>query len=151
MLDAGNAAESLSLPQQRYIEVIAGLIHEHGQARMTAVAERLEVQLPSASEAVKRLVENGLASRNARFDIGLTRKGKRIAEQLDTRHQALKRFMVDVMAMEGTRADELACRIEHSVDKEFTERLLAVAGLLEREYPEALAGIAVHVRNRSKE
>ncbi len=141
-------AESLSLPQQRYIEVIAELQRERGQARMTDVAERLEVRLPSASEAVKRLVAHGLALRNSRSDVGLTSSGQQIAEQLDERHQALRRFMVDVMAMEATHADELACRVEHCVDREFVERLVDVGGLLEQKYPEALAAIADHVRKR---
>ncbi len=148
MVEVTHSLEDLSLPQQRYIEIIAELKREHGQARMTDIAARLGVRLPSVSEAVKRLVENGLASRNERSDVGLTGRGQQVAEQLDERHQALKRFMVNVMAMDEGRADTLACRVEHSVDGEFAERLVAMAGLLEREYPEALAGIAEHVRRK---
>ncbi len=148
MVEKHDAAESLSLPQQRYIEVIAELQREQGQARMTDVAERLDVRLPSASEAVKRLVEHGLALRNARSDVGLTRSGQQIADQLDGRHQSLRRFMVDVMAMDATRADELACRVEHCVDREFVERLVEVGEVLEQKYPETLAGITEHVRKR---
>jgi len=139
----------LSLPQQQYVEVIDELVREAGLARITDVAERLDVRLPSASQVVKRLVDNGLAVRNERLEVGLTARGRMIAEHLDRRHQALRRFMVDVMAMDADRADELACRIEHCVDGRFAERLVDLAEFLEREYPWAIKGIADHVRDKS--
>ena len=143
--------EDLSLPQQRYVEIIDGLMRERGQVRMTDVAGRMDVSLPSASEAVKRLVELGIALRIRPLGVALTPEGRRIANQLDLRHQALKRFMIDVMAMEPDRADTIACRLEHCVDGEFSERLLDLARFLERNYPWTLQGIAEHVRQRSAE
>ncbi len=149
MVEKEVGRKTLSLPQQRYIEVIDGLVRESGVARITDVAERLDVRLPSASQVVKRLVDNGLAARNERLEVELTAKGRMIAEHLDRRHQALKRFMVDVMAMDEKRADEVACRVEHCVDGQFAERLVDLAEFLEQEYPWTLKGIADHVRGRS--
>lgn len=140
--------ESLSLPQQRYVEVIAGLLRERGMARVKDVAERLGVSLPSVSEAVKRLLELGIVDRDARRGIVLTESGRRVAGHLEDRHQALKRFMVEVMAMEPERADDVACRVEHCVDREFSSRLVDLAGFLEKEYPWTLRGIAEHVQKR---
>jgi DtxR family Mn-dependent transcriptional regulator len=140
------ALEDLSLAQQRYVEVIGGLIRDKGRARTTDVAEALQVSLPSVSEAVKRLVRQGIAVRAGRFEIGLSEEGSRIAGQLESRHGALRRFMVDVMAMKKERADEVACRVEHCVDGDFAERLRKLAEFLEREYPETLQGIADYVR-----
>lgn len=148
MVKEGDRSDTLSLPQQRYIEVIDGLVRESGVARITDVAERLDVRLPSASQVVKRLVDNGLAARNDRLEVDLTPKGRTIAERLDRRHQALKRFMLDVMAMDANRADELACRVEHCVDGQFAERLVDLAEFLEKEYPWAIKGIADHVRSK---
>ena len=146
MTETETTAESLSLPQQRYIEVIAELNAVQGRARMTDVAERLGVRLPSASEAVKRLVANGLALRPARSEVALTQEGQRIAHQLDARHQALKRFMVNMMAMDTDRADTLACRVEHCVDTEFAKRLVDLVAFMEREHPDTITAIADHVR-----
>jgi DtxR family Mn-dependent transcriptional regulator len=148
MTETETTAESLSLPQQRDIEVIAELKRAHGQARMTDVAESLGVRLPSASEAVKRLVANGLALRPARSEVALTQEGQRIARELDLRHQALKRFMVNVMAMDPEHADTLACRVEHCVDSDFAKRLVDVEGFMEREHPDTIAAIADYVRKR---
>ncbi len=149
MVKEGVTSDTLSLPHQRYIEVIDGLVRESGVARITDVAERLDVRLPSASQVVKRLVDNGLAARNERLEVELTPKGRTIAEHLHRRHQALKRFMVDVMAMDARRADELACRVEHCVDGQFAERLVDLSEFLEKEYPWTIKGIAEHVRGKS--
>jgi DtxR family Mn-dependent transcriptional regulator len=152
MLGNEYVPDDLSLPQQNYIEVIAELIRDAGHARATDVAELLGVSLPSVSEAVKRLAELGLVERKSRFEISLSAGGRRIAQQLQRRHQALKRFMTEVMAMNEEKADQVACRVEHCVDGEFAERLRTLAEFLEREYPWTLKGIADHLRNgRRKE
>lgn len=145
-LDTG--VDSLSLPQQRYVEVIGELLRAKGQARTTDIAERLSVSLPSVSEAVKRLAEMGITTRGTNSGVGLTAAGRRAAEQLESRHASLQRFMVDVMAMDPEKADSIACRVEHCVDREFSNRLLDLANFLEKEYPWTLEGIAQHVRNR---
>ncbi len=143
--------KALSLPQQRYLEVVSGLLRERGIARVKDVAERLGVSLPSVSEAVKRLVEMGVVGRDARHGIALRAAGREMAEQLEERHQALKRFMVEVMAMTPERADDVACHVEHCVDRDFAVRLTDLAGFLEREYPWTLKGIADHVREKHSE
>jgi DtxR family Mn-dependent transcriptional regulator len=144
-MDKKPALRDLSLRQQKYMEVIGELVREKGQSSSTDVAKQMGVSLPSVSEAVKRLVELGLARRESRFEIGLTRAGERIATQLEERHRVLKRFMVEVMAMDKKKADEVACRVEHCIDKEFAERLKRLAEFLEQEYPWTLKGIAEYV------
>lgn len=145
-LDIG--VDQLSLPQQRYVEVIGELLRAKGQARTTDIAERLSVSLPSVSEAVKRLAELGITTRGGDLGVGLTDAGRRAAEQLESRHASLRRFMVDVMAMDSETADSIACRVEHCVDREFSNRLLDLANFLEKEYPWTIKGIAQHARNR---
>jgi DtxR family Mn-dependent transcriptional regulator len=150
MKDASDRLDSLSLPQQRYIETIAELVRQAGQARMTDVASKLGVSLPSASETVKRLVELGFALRVEHQGINLTPAGTHVAAQLDRRHYALRGFITNVMAMRVETADEIACRVEHCVDKEFTERLLELEEYLEQYHPHALRDIAQHFDNRRK-
>lgn len=140
--------EELSLSQQRYVEVIGGLIREKGRARTTDVAQRMGVRLPSVTEAVRRLEDLGLAVRRSRFEIVLSPRGTRIAEQLDDRQAALERFMVGVMGMEAADAAEAACRVEHCVNREFADRLAAVAEYFVQRHPAALRGASEYVRIR---
>lgn len=142
----GGPSEDLSLPQQRYVEVIAELIREKGRARMNDVATRLAVKPPSASEAVKRLTTQGLTTRASRFQVGLTARGRRVAARLDRRHAALRAFVGDVLAIDRAAADALACRVEHCVDTRFTDRLLALVEILVRRHPAALADIVSRMR-----
>lgn len=143
--------EALSLPQQRYVETIEELCRTTGSAHTSDLAMRMNVRMPSVSEAVTRLVSQGVAKRNSRHTIELTPKGRAIAEQLKQRHKALLLFMTEVMAMEPARADAMACRIEHCVDKEFADRLLMLAGFLERNHPDLLKAIARHVKRQAEE
>lgn len=140
--------DSLSLSQQRYVEVIAGLIRDQGRARTTDVARRLGVRLPSVTEAVRRLAEVGLVGRRSRSEIVLSAVGAQIAEQLDGRQEALERFMVGVMGLPDEEAAEAACRIEHCVNREFADRLAAVAEYLVQRHPAALRGASEYMRTR---
>ncbi len=137
--------ESLSLAQQNYVEMILDLSLVDGYARTSDLAARLGVSLPSVSEAVTRLVDQGIAFRNARHGIELTEQGRRVARQLRHRHDALLLFMMDVMAMERKPADAMACKIEHCVDKAFTDRLLMLADYLKQHHPETLEAVALHL------
>ena len=115
--------EDLSLPQQNYVEAIAELIEKHGHAHPSEIAKLLKVKKPSVTEAINRLVDLGVARRLDQ-EIVLTRRGTAIAQDLTHRHETLRRFMADVLEMESHKADEAACRIEHSASPEFIERLL---------------------------
>jgi DtxR family Mn-dependent transcriptional regulator len=137
--------EAVSLAQQNYIEVIDGLVRERGAARTTDLAARLGVSMPSVSEAVRRMVERGFVERKSRHEVVLSKRGRKIAVQLDRRHKALSRFMDRVMAMDPGQSDALACKIEHCVNRDFTTRLLRLAEALER-HPEALKDIASRLR-----
>ena len=148
MSKTATSADELSLPQQRYVEIIGELLRREKEARITEVAELLEVSAPSASEAVKRLTDLEITKRTAQQGIELTEKGWQIADQLENRHQALRRFMVEVLAMQPVQADEIACRVEHCVDRRFTDRLVNLARFLEKEHPATLQAIAKHLSRK---
>ena len=120
----------LSLAQQQYVETIAEL--ERG-ARVSRLAERLGVSRPAASEAVARLVARKMVERRSRFELVLSPAGRRVADQLERRHAALRRFMVEVLSMNRREADELACRVEHWVGPDFVDRLLKLADELKQQ------------------
>ena len=140
--------EGLSLAQQRYVERIDELCRAKGHAHTSELAATLNVSMPSVTEVVSRLAENGLAARKSSHEIVLTEPGARMAKQLARRHEALRRFMVDVMAIKPETADQIACRVEHCVDRDFAERLRKLAEFLEAEYPWTLKGIADYLRGR---
>ena len=141
--------ESLTLPQQNYLEGIADLIRESGRARVTDLAAKLQVRMPSVTESIKRLAAMGLVARRAWHEIVLTPRGRRIATQLDDRHRALREFMCGIMAMDADRANKLACRVEHCVDRRFAAQLARLAELLRKRHPEVLRDLGQRLRAAS--
>lgn len=113
-----------SLAQQQYIEVIADLIRRHGQARTCDIATSLKVSMPSVSEAVGRLVANGMLRRLSRHAIVPTVAGAALVQQLDHRQAALRLFMTDILGLPEHEADSMACELEHFVDAQVVARLL---------------------------
>jgi Mn-dependent DtxR family transcriptional regulator len=115
--------QELSPKQQAYVETIDELANDNGAARISDVADKLHVSPPSVSEAVGRLVKQGLAVRKSWHEIELSGRGRAIAATLTGRHRALLRFMTDVLGMNPEDADKDACRVEHCISREFGARL----------------------------
>jgi len=125
--------EQLTLTQQRYLETVFGLHRDTGRARVTDLARRLQISLPSASETLKRLIDRGLVVRKSRHELALSRRGQSIARKLDRRHAALRRFMVEVLAMDGAAAEQNACRMEHFAGPQLIERCVALVDFLQHQ------------------
>jgi DtxR family Mn-dependent transcriptional regulator len=47
-----------------------------------------------------------------------------VAEEVSRRHEAIRLFLVDVLAVDPAAADENACRMEHAMDSDVADRLL---------------------------
>lgn len=139
-------AESLSLTQQNYIETIDALTTQQGFASITALAASLKISKPSVTETVTRLEKAGIVIRKTRHQIVLSDEGIAINGQLTNKHAGLRRFMVEVMAMDQAEADALACKVEHCVDRYFSERLVKLATLLETSHPKILSSICKDMR-----
>ena len=87
--------ESLSEATQEYLESIYWL-YESGIERTQAnLARALQVSQPSASEMLKRMVDDGLVVRDEQKLINFTDRGRDSAYLLSQRqdHQALAQFV----------------------------------------------------------
>ena len=127
--------QEISLAQQNYIEAIDELTRERGSARTTDLASKLNVSAPSVSEAVRRLVEQGIAIRKSWHEIVLSKRGQTIAVDLEKRHRTLRRFMTEFLNMGAREADEIACSVEHCISPGFADRLTLFADFLNEKMP----------------
>ena len=57
--------------------------------------------------------------------ITLTSKGKKIAVSIRRRHKVLNDFLQNVLQVDNNKAENTACRMEHAIDEETLERLVA--------------------------
>jgi len=92
-------------------------------ARVRDIAERVGVGMPSVTAALKTLSRRKLVNYDPYQAVTLTDRGRELAEQVSRRHHALRRFLTDVLGLDGAVAEANACRMEHAVDDELLERL----------------------------
>jgi DtxR family manganese transport transcriptional regulator len=113
-----------------YVELIADLLANQGEARPTDVARRLGVSHATAIKAINRLKREGLATSKPYRGVFLTQEGHDLAGRVRLRH----RLVVDVLLALGVpreAAESDAEGIEHHVSESTLAafgRFLAGAG-----------------------
>lgn len=114
----------LSASLEDYIEAIYHIIDEKLVARSKEIAARLDVSRASVTEALRALSKKGLINYAPYEAITLTSEGKEVAEDVIFRHQALKKFFIEVLVIDEEIAEDGACRIEHAAPPEIIERMI---------------------------
>ena len=114
-----------------YVELVADLIADSGEARQVDIALRLGVAQPTVAKMLKRLAADGYIQQRRYRGIFLTDMGKQLAEQSRERHQIVESFLCAIgISIETARID--AEGIEHHVSPETLEafkRFVARGGL----------------------
>jgi len=114
---------NLSHNLEDYLEAIFKIIQKNKVARVSEVAEMLNVKKPSVTGALKSLAEKGLVNYNPYKYITLTESGETMARKIANAHAVLKNFFIDVLLLESEKADEIACQLEHIIKGEALARL----------------------------
>lgn len=115
----------LSASLEDYIEAIYHIVNDKHVARSKEIASRLEVSRASVTEALRALARKGLINYAPYEAITMTAKGRKVAKDVIFRHEALKRFFIEVLAIDRTIAEEAACRIEHAAPPEVISRMIS--------------------------
>ncbi len=107
-----------------YLEEIYRFSIELGFIRITDVANKLDVSLPSVNKAVKILSKKGYLEYLPYKNIDLTEKGTRLGKFLVRRNQMLQNFLEAI----GSEADkeEEAEAIEHYLSRETVDAMTMV-------------------------
>ncbi len=120
---------------QDYLEVILNLIQEKKTARVTDIAERLNIAKPSVIQALTILKERGLIVQDRYGPVELTAEGKRYAQRIRHRHKVIYGFLTQVLGVSAAAAEKDACLMEHDLSEETFKCLLRY---LERQDIDAL-------------
>ena len=100
-----------------YLELIADLLADGGEARQVEIAARLGVAQPTVAKMLRRLAEDGLVSQRPYRGVFLTEAGQATAEQARARHHVVETFLRALgVSAETARRD--AEGIEHHVSDE---------------------------------
>ncbi len=105
---------------QDYVETIADLIVEHGEARAIDLAKAFGVTHVTVIRTVQRLQRDGLVNTRPYRSIFLTEAGSRLAVQAKARHRVVLEFLMALGVPEGVAKVD-AEGIEHHVSPETLE------------------------------
>ncbi|GEL76482.1 transcriptional regulator MntR [Tenuibacillus multivorans] len=117
-----------------YLEVIYMKFEEKGYARVTDIADHLDVLPSSVTKMMKKLDERGLGVYEKYRGFVLTSKGKKIAKDIVDKHQTLEDFF-RVFEINSDHVYEEVEGIEHHIGKETTFCISTLVRFFE-EHPE---------------
>ena len=103
-----------------YVEMIADLITETGEARTVDLAKRFGVTSPTVNAIIQRLQREDLVETRPYRSIFLTDSGQSLANRARDRHRIVRDFLITIGVPE-TIAEEDAEGIEHHVSLETLE------------------------------
>ncbi len=111
-----------------YLEAIYYISNEGEAVRSARLADWLSVSRPTVTVALRRMSRDGMVRLNARKEIELTARGRRMAESIVRRHRIMERWLTDGLGLDWVIADEEAARLEHAVSDVVEKRLYEVLG-----------------------
>lgn len=110
-----------------YVELIADLIEDGGEARQVDIAQRLGVAQPTVAKMLKRLTAEGYIQQRRYRGIFLTDTGRKLAQLCRERHQIVESFLCAVgVSPETARID--AEGMEHHASPETLEAFKRFVG-----------------------
>lgn len=133
--------ETPTSQQEDYLEAIAALLKSEGAARVGVIAERVGVHKSTVTAALHALSHKGWVNYHPYESATLTPQGDVLAARVQRRHTIIERLLRDLLCLEDDRAARNACRLEHAVDAEVTNRLVQFMTFLDESDPD-LAAIA---------
>lgn len=105
----------LTPSRQSYLAEILALEKEQGSARQSEIAERLRVNKPSVSAALRTLAAGGLIDYEPYGPVELTPKGREIAETVLARRQVICDYLVRFLDIHEECAHKAARLMQSSV------------------------------------
>lgn len=94
----------------------------------TALAERVGVKLSSASDAVRKLAEQGLFSDTRYGGVDLTEEGRALAVQMVRRHRLIESYLFEKLGYSWDEIHAEAEVLEHAVSDALIERIDGALG-----------------------
>ena len=121
----------ISSSLEDYLEAISEIIEEGEHAHTKEIAVKLGVSMPSVTNALQALAARNMIIYRSHAPVRLTKDGAARAAVIRRRHQALRRFFVNLLKVDADAADEAACQIEHVIKEPITSRMTALIEAVE--------------------
>ncbi len=113
----------LSPAREDYIEAIWSLGQRRAEVRVTDIARRLGVRLPTVTRTVAAIAKMRLLEHRHRGTIRLSPSGQHLAQCLSHRHGDLVTLLRDILGLPAGKAEGDACKLEHGLSPIAAQRL----------------------------
>lgn len=123
---------SLTPTLEDYLKVIQQITENKPVARVSTIARKIGVSLPSVTNAMKRLKDLGYIEYEKYGLIQLTEKGEKRAEELKRIHSKIFDFFTKIIGLPEYIADKISCQIEHFIDSKTQEKFEEFENILEK-------------------
>ncbi len=114
---------------QDYLAAIYDLASSGKPVIGARLAKHMGISAPAVTESVHRLARGGFVRIGRGKELGLTPKGRQIAEIMARRHRLLERWLTDKLGLDWTEAHEEAHRLEHAISPRVEDRLAEMLGM----------------------
>jgi len=98
---------------------------EHGYARVSDIAQHLQITKGSVSSAMKHLKERGYVREDHNRFLELTNKGIRVVWETESTRLVVCKFLSDALGMDADDSEVNACKVEHLISSEARRQLVA--------------------------
>lgn len=106
-----------------YLESIVMLREGKEAVRVSQMSKALGVKMPSVTCALKKLSDEGLVEHQRYGRVQLTPDGEKVARDVFRRHEALRRFLEEILSVDAETAADDACKMEHAISPLTQEKL----------------------------
>lgn len=114
----------LSASSQNYLKAVWGIQEWTGAPVSTsALAAKAGVKLSTASDASRKLAEQGLLEHTPYGGVTLTPKGRGYAVAMVRRHRLIETFLVEVLGFRWDQVHDEAETLEHAVSDLLIDRI----------------------------
>ena len=120
----------LTKSNEDYLEAIGFLLRERGVALVSDIAASLNVKMPSVTSAIRQLAALGLVEYVQYAPVKLTERGKVVADEIMSSHRTLRVFFKNILHIPNSRANEIACQLEHIMNVDEIGRVSRLTGFL---------------------
>lgn len=127
-----------------HLMAVHDLHKEHGYARGIDIARHLDITRGSVSVTLSKLKAKGYLTEDNNKFYRLTVKGVDAVNSVLDRRRTIERFFRRVLLVEGNRAQEDACKVEHLLSTDTTGKLLAFMEFLLSSKSEASRFLAAY-------
>ena len=113
----------LTNSQEEYLKMIYILSSTENTARVTDIAQKLNITKPSVNKAIYNLKDNGLLNYESYGTIELTEKGEDLAKKILETYDIVYVFLKDVLNLEKEEAKKEAEKMKMSITDETVNKL----------------------------